>query len=331
MDSAIKAKNMAVMKFLLWGIGLILLLVTLCIWRGMRPSVFAQYFTNGISLGSLYALIAIGYTMVYGILSLINFAHGDIFMMACYFGFYGIALFRMPWYLSFVFTVAATALLGILIEKIAYKPLRNAPKNSVLISAIAVSWLLENFATYSFSGKPKSFPEIPGAMTVYNIYGVSIQKITFIIPVVAIIFMSLLLYLVDKTKLGMAMRAVSRDHEISGVMGISVNRIISFTFVIGSALAGVGAFLWGIKYTSVMPLMGVMPGLKCFIAAVIGGIGNIKGALLGGFLLGMIEILVVGFFPELSGYKDAFAFIMLILILFIKPAGLLGKPTTEKV
>lgn len=297
---------------------------------GTLESMF-QYLANGISLGSLYALIAIGYTMVYGILRLINFAHGDIFMMAAYFAFFGIAVFHIPWQLAFILVIIATAGLGMLIERVAYRPLRDAPKNSVLISAIGASFLLENLATYLFTGKPKAFPEIPLLSDIIVIKGVSIQGITFFIPVVTLIFLIVLLYIINHTKQGMAMRAVSKDYETASVMGIDVNRVITFTFAIGSGLAAVGAVMWGVKYPQVQPMMGVMPGLKCFVAAVVGGIGNVPGAVLGGFILGLGEILLVAALPALTGYRDAFAFILLIIILIFRPTGILGEKTTEKV
>ena len=292
---------------------------------------FAQHMVNGISLGSLYALIAIGYTMVYGILLMINFAHGDIVMMACYFAFFGITVFHIPWYITFVGVIVATALLGVLIERAAYRPLREAPKNSVLISAIGASFLLENLANYLFSGRPLRFPEIPLLTQNIAVGGVQIQSICLVIPVMTLLSLVLLLHIVNHTKTGMAMRAVSKDYEIARVMGINIDRVISTTFIIGSALAAIGAFMWGVRYPGITPMLGVMPGLKCFIAAVIGGIGNIKGAVIGGFILGLGEVLIVAFFPQLSGYRDAFAFIVLIIILFYKPTGLLGEKTTEKV
>ncbi len=290
-----------------------------------------QYFANGVSLGSLYALIAIGYTMVYGILRMINFAHGDIFMMAAYFAFFGIAVFHIPWPIAFIGVIVATSLLGMLIERTAYRPLRDAPKNSVLISAIGVSFLLENLSTYLFTGKPKAFPEIPGLSRILVIKGVSIQLITFFIPVVTIIFLVVLIYIINKTKLGMSMRAVSKDYETAMVMGMDVDKVIGKTFAIGSGLAAVGAVMWGVRYPQVQPMMGVMPGLKCFIAAVFGGIGNVPGAVIGGFILGFGEILLVAALPAFTGYRDAFAFILLILVLIFRPTGILGEKTTEKV
>lgn len=297
----------------------------------MTFEIFMQHLVNGISLGSLYALIAIGYTMVYGILKLINFAHGDIFMMAAYFAFFGVATFGLPWYFAFIIAIAATGLLGVTIEFAAYRPLRSAPSISILISAIGVSFLLENLAVVLFGGRPKAFPTPKIFTNVINIGGVSIQNLSFIIPVVTIVFLFALLYLVNKTKVGMAMRAVSKDVDTAKLMGINVNRTISFTFCIGSMLAAVGAVLWSLKYPQIVALMGMIPGLKCFIAAVIGGIGDIKGAVIGGFILGIGEIMLVAFLPGLTGYRDAFAFVLLIVILVFKPTGIMGKNLTEKV
>lgn len=297
----------------------------------MTLELFLQNLANAIAVGSLYALIAVGYTMVYGILRLINFAHGDIFMMAAYFTFFGIADFHLPWYFACIFVIVLTAGLGMLIERVAYRPLRDAPKDSILVSAIGVSFLLENLANYLFTGKPKAFPDFIGLMSTVTLGSVTIQKVALVVPVVLIICMAALLFVINKTKLGMAMRAVSKDYEIARVMGININLVIAATFGIGSSLAAVGVILWGMKYPQVSPLMGVMPGLKCFVAAVIGGIGNIKGAVLGGFILGLIEVMLVAFLQPLTGYRDAFAFILLILVLLVKPTGLIGEKTTEKV
>lgn len=297
----------------------------------MTFSIFMQHLTNGISLGSLYALIAIGYTMVYGILRLINFAHGDIFMMAAYFAFFGVATFGLPWYFAFIIAIVITGVLGMTIEFTAYKPLRNAPKISVLISAIGVSFLLENLAVVLFGGRPKAFPTPEIFTNVVTIGGVSIQNLTFIIPVVTLVILVGLLYLVNNTNIGMAMRASAKDVETAKLMGINVNRVISVTFAIGSMLAAVGAMMWSMKYPQIVALMGMIPGLKCFIAAVIGGIGDIKGAVIGGFILGIGEIMIVAFLPSLTGYRDAFAFILLIVILLFKPTGIMGKNLAEKV
>lgn len=297
----------------------------------MTLGMFMQNLANSISLGSLYALIAIGYTMVYGILRLINFAHGDIFMMATYFAFFSIISFNIPWYISFVIAIVLTGILGVAVEAAAYRPLRDAPSISMLISSIGASYLLENLAVLLFSGKPKSFPT-PNVLTrMITVSGVTIQILSFIIPIVTFIILLLLLYLINNTKIGMAMRAVSKDHETAGLMSIDVNKIISITFGIGSMLAAIGGIMWGLKFPQINPTMGVIPGLKCFIAAVIGGIGNVNGAVIGGFTLGITEIMLVAFLPDLTGYRDAFAFIMLIVILLVKPTGIMGEKIAEKV
>ncbi|MGL4987591.1 MAG: branched-chain amino acid ABC transporter permease [Treponemataceae bacterium] len=290
-----------------------------------------QNIINGLSLGSFYALIAIGYTMVYGIIRLINFAHGDTFMLAAYTAFFSVSVFRLPWMIAIFVVITFTVLISILIERIAYRPLRDAPKSSIMISAIGVSFLLENLATYFFSGKPKAFPDIPLLSTPIKVGSVSFQSISVVTPIITIVLLLILLFIINKTKIGMAMRAVSKDHETARLMGIKINFVITTTFALGAALAAVGAILWGVKYPQIQPLMGVVPGLKCFIAAVVGGIGNITGAVLSGFILGLGEILIIAFFPSLTGYRDAFAFVLLILVLIFKPTGLLGEKITEKV
>lgn len=294
-------------------------------------ATFLQHLTNALSVGSLYALIAIGYTMVYGVLRLINFAHGEIFMMGMYFAFFGISLFMMPWYVTFLLTVALTGLLGVGAERLAYRPLRSAPRISVLISAIGVSYFLQNLATVLFGGRPMTFPQIPLFTSVMQLGTVRLQRLALLVPVIAGGLMVLLMFLIKKTKTGMAMRAVARDYDAASLMGIDLNKTIAMTFFIGSALAGVGAIMWGMKYPQISPTVGAMPGIKCFIAAVLGGIGNTAGAVLGGLLLGAVEILLVAAWPQLSGYRDAFAFVLLIAVLLFKPTGLLGEKATEKV
>ncbi|MEG0752221.1 MAG: branched-chain amino acid ABC transporter permease [Angelakisella sp.] len=297
----------------------------------MDINVFLQQLANALTLGSLYALVAIGYTMVYGILRLINFAHGDIFMMAMYFAFFGITVFHIPWYLTMLLVPICTALLGMVIERAAYKPLRQAPRISLLISSIGVSYLLENLATVLFTGIPRQFPSLPFFQDVITLGGIRIQRLALAVPLITAVLVVGLLFLVDKTKTGMAMRAVSKDFETARLMGININRTISVTFGIGSLLAAVGAIMWGFKFPKIEPYVGMMPGLKCFIAAVIGGIGSIKGAVAGALILGLMEIMIIFFAPDLSGYKDAFAFIALIIILLVKPTGLFGEKTTDKV
>ncbi len=297
----------------------------------MSLDMLLQHMANGISLGSLYALIAIGYTMVYGILRLINFAHGDIFMMATYFAFYSVATFNLPWYLSFAIAILLTTALGVLVENLAYKPLRDAPRISILISAIGASFLIQNLAIIIFGGRPKAFPVSELFTKVIKVGNISIQRLFFIIPITTIVLLFMLLYIINHTKTGMAMRAVSKDHETTRLMGINIDRTITVTFGIGSALAAIGGMMWGLKFPQIQPLMGVVPGLKCFIAAVIGGIGNISGAVIGGFILGVGEIMLVALLPNLTGYRDAFAFILLILILLFKPTGIMGEKISEKV
>lgn len=293
----------------------------------MSASTFAQHLLTGISLGGSYALIAIGYTMVYGILRLINFAHGDIFMISGYFMIFAMASF--PWYISLPLVLAGTVLLGVVIEKVAYKPLRSAPRMSIMISAIGVSYLLQNLATYLFTAIPKAYPEIPFLKIIFQFGDISASLVTLITPVLTVILVILLMQLINHTKLGMAMRAVSKDTEASRLMGIKVNNTISMTFVIGSLLAGIGAVLYFTDRMTVYPYSGSLPGLKCFVAAVLGGIGSIPGAVIGGFIIGICETFLVAF--GYSTFSDAFTFLLLIIILLVRPTGLFGEAATDKV
>jgi branched-chain amino acid transport system permease protein len=297
----------------------------------MNFDSFLQYLTNALSLGSLYALIAIGYTMVYGILRLINFAHGDVFMLGGYIAFYCVSLFFMPWWVGFIVALGFTGVFGIGLERVAYRPLRQSPKISIMISAIGASFLMENLATVIFGGRPKGFPVPDMFNHVVHLGSVSVVNISLYIPAITAVLLVALLIIVHKTTTGMAMRAVSTDMAAARLMGIDVNRVISFTFGTGSVLAAIGGVMWSFKYPQLNPTMGMIPGLKCFIAAVIGGIGNISGAVLGGLLLGFIEIMIIAFLPTLTGYRDAFAFVLLIIVLLVKPSGLLGKNQIEKV
>jgi branched-chain amino acid transport system permease protein len=297
----------------------------------MDLTTFFQSCATSISIGSAYALIAIGYTMVYGILRLINFAHGDIFMMAGYFTIFAMSNYMLPWYIAIPLVIVLTALMGVVIERLAYKPLRTAPRMSIMISAIGVSFFLENLATYLFTGLPKAFPAI-GFLQIPLVWGsVNLQSVTIITPIVTIILVVALILLVNHTKIGMAMRAASKDFEAAQLMGIKINQVISFTFAIGSALAAVGAILYFSPRPMVYPYSGMMPGLKCFVAAVLGGIGSIPGACIGGFIIGTVETFLVALFPALSGYSDAFTFVLLILMLLVRPTGLLGEKMTDKV
>ncbi len=293
----------------------------------MSLSTFLQHCLTGISLGGAYALIAIGYTMVYGILRLINFAHGDIFMMAGYFMIFSMA--SLPWQVSIPFVILVTVVLGVGIERVAYKPLREAPRMSIMISAIGVSYLLQNLATYLFTALPKGYPEIPFLKHVFRIGDLSSSLVTFITPVLSIVLVVLLMLLINHTKVGMAMRAVSKDFETAKLMGIRINNVISVTFVIGSTLAAVGSILYFTDRMSVTPFSGTLPGLKCFVAAVLGGIGSIPGAVVGGFLIGISETMLVAF--GYSTFSDAFTFLLLIIMLLFKPTGLFGEKSTDKV
>ena len=297
----------------------------------MTIDILLQHITNALSLGSLYALIAIGYTMVYGILRLINFAHGDIFMLGGYAAFYLITLLFMPWWVGFIVAFGITGILGIGLERVAYKPLRTSPKISIMISAIGASFFIESLATVIFGGRPKGFPVPEIFNKVVHLGAVSVVNVSLLIPVLTAALLVVLLVIINKTKTGMAMRAVSKDIAAARLMGIDVNRIVSFTFGTGSVLAAIGGVMWAMKYPQLNPTMGMIPGLKCFIAAVVGGIGNISGAVLGGLLMGFLEIMIIAFLPTLTGYRDAFAFVLLIIVLMVKPSGLLGRNQIEKV
>jgi len=292
-------------------------------------TIFFQQLINGISLGSLYGLVAIGYTMVYGILRLINFAHGDLLMFAAYVGIYSVSLFAFPWYVSFPLAIVATGLVGILLDRTAYKPLRTAPRISLLISAIGASFLLENLALVIIGGVPRAFPRPELFDKVIVFMGLHIQVLTLYTPAVTILLLLGLLYIVHRTKVGKAMRAASKDFETTRLMGINLDRVIAVTFLLGSMLAAAGGLLWAMKYPQVNPFMGIVPGIKAFVAAVLGGIGNILGAVIGGFLLGLAEILIVALVPQLAQYRDAFAFIILILVLLFRPTGIMGETITD--
>ncbi len=366
----------------------------------MPPEVFLQQMLNALMLGSLYGLVAIGYTMVYGILRLINFAHGDIFMLGAYFVFFlgmpivlpnhqllsifllltALALcmwllakrksqkqlkfspgikpsssiklwlslavvlaagalasvvldtsIMVPWALAVLLAIAMAAVCGVVVEKAAYKPLRNAPRISALISAIAVSFFIENLALVCFSGVPKPVYQPEWLVTPLIFGTIRILPISILVPCVSLSLAGILLWIVYRTKPGLAMRSISKDIETTRLMGVKVNRIIALTFALGSALAAASGIMWALRYPQIHPFMGVFPGFKAFIAAVFGGIGSIQGAIVGGLFLGFVEIMTVAFFPTLSGYRDAFAFVLLIVILLIKPTGLMGEKIEDKI
>lgn len=288
-----------------------------------------QQIINGLSLGAIYALIALGYTMVYGIIKLINFAHGDIMMVGAYVGFFSITMFSSNIVVAMLFAMIACAILGVVIEKVAYKPLRRSTRIAALITAIGVSLFLEYTTIFFLSPQQRIFPEIAFLSKQIAIAGLSISNKDVFIFVSAIILMIVLQYIIKRTKTGKAMRAVSLDRDAAVLMGISVDRTISTTFAIGSALAAAAGVMVGVYYNTINPLMGIIPGLKAFVAAVLGGIGIIPGAMVGGFVIGILETLVSGYGNSL--YRDAVAFGVLILILLIKPTGIFGKNTGEKV
>ena len=284
----------------------------------------------GISAGGQYALIAIGYTMVYGILRLINFAHGDVFVVAGLMGIYLSA--ALPLYLALPLVLVLTVALGFCIERAAYKPLRASPRMSVMISAIGVSYLLQNTATYVTGGQPMTYPTLPFLGDTVTIAGTSIKWAVVLTPFLVAALVLVLTQLIDHTKVGLAMRAVAKDFETSQLMGVKINNVISMTFVIGSALAAVGSMLYFTTYPAIVPTAGAIPGLKAFVAAVFGGIGSIPGAVIGAFLIGICENFVkILPFEGATTFVDAFTFALLIVVLIFKPTGLFGEKATDKV
>ena len=302
---------------------------------------FVAQMLSGISLGGQYALIAIGYTMVYGILRLINFAHGDVFMCAGLMMVFMCA--SLPVYVSIPLMLVLTVLLGFVIERAAYKPLRSAPRMSVMISAIGVSYLLQNVALYATGGQPQTYPSLPFVSDTVTILGATTHVVTVVTPVLVLVLVLLLQWLINHTKIGMAMRAVSVDFETAQLMGIKINSVISATFIIGTFLAAVGSVLFFTNFPGVVPTSGAMPGLKAFVAAVFGGIGSVPGAVVGAFIIGICESVIKGLDTILMAngaiteqvgfatFSDAFTFVLLIVILVFKPTGLFGEKTTDKV
>ena len=288
---------------------------------------FISVLLSGVAVGGQYALIAIGYTMVYGILRLINFAHGDVFMVAGLMGVYFSTV--MPMYIAIPLVLVLTVLLGFTIERVAYKPLRTAPRMSVMISAIGVSYFLQNTATYITGGQPMVYPEISWLTKTVTIAGTPTKLVVLITPVLVILLVLGLTQLIKRTKVGMAMRAVSRDFETAQLMGIKINSVISVTFIIGSALAAIGSILYFTCYPAVNPTAGALPGLKAFVAAVFGGIGSVPGAVIGAFIIGLCENLIKS--TDYTVFSDAFTFALLIVILVFKPTGLFGEKSTDKV
>ena len=290
--------------------------------------MFMEQLSNGIALGSIYALTAIGYTMVYGIIRLINFAHGDIYMIGAFLSLTALTLFNMPLVPAFLFGMAGAALFGIVIAKFAYSPVFKAPRINLFLSAVGVATFLENFAMLVWGPETQSFPDVI-TNKAYNILGLRITTLQLIILGTTIVLVAILTYVVQYTKLGRAMRCTSQDMDTAKLMGINTNRIVFYTFAIGSSLGAAAGVLVGMYYKAVYPMMGFVPGLKAFIAAVIGGVGSIPGAMIGGLIMGISESLGAAYIS--SGYRDAIAFIILIIILLVKPDGLFGKSIKEKI
>lgn len=287
-----------------------------------------QQLINGLSLGSIYALLALGYTMVYGVIKLINFAHGDIYMLGAFWGYYVLRYWHVNFWVALLSAMVVSALAGVLIEFLAYRPLRHSPRITALITAIGVSYLLENGMSYLYGASPRNFPQVIKQEN-YHIAGLTVSNIQLLILVVAIVLMVALQLIIKKTKMGKAMRAVAVDPDAAQLMGINPNHVISFTFALGSALAGAAGVLIGLYYNTIDPLMGMTPGIKAFVAAVVGGIGSVPGASVGGFLIGILETATQA--VGLSAYKDAAVYVVLIVILLVLPSGIFGKRTKEKV
>ena len=285
------------------------------------------YLLAGVSVGGQYALIAVGYTLVYGILRLINFAHGDIFTAAGFFMVYLVA--SVPFPLAVPLVIILTVVLGFVVERVAYKPLRSAPRMSIMISAIGVSYLLQNLMWYITGGLAKQYPVLPGLSQTIQIGSATTKLVTIVTPILTIALVVALVMLINHTKIGMAMRAVSVDFETSQLMGIKINNVISVTFIIGSAMAAIGSLLYFTNYTAVTPTVGAMPGLKAFVAAVFGGIGSIPGAMIGALIIGICENLIKA--AGWTAFSDAFTFALLIVVLLFRPTGLFGEKTTDKV
>ncbi|WDF82833.1 branched-chain amino acid ABC transporter permease [Lacticaseibacillus pabuli] len=287
-----------------------------------------QQLINGLSLGSIYALLALGYTMVYGVIKLINFAHGDIYMLGAFWGYYVLKYWHVNFWVALLSAMIISAAAGVVIEFLAYRPLRHSPRITALITAIGVSYLLENGMSYLYGASARNFPQAI-AQHNYHVAGLTISNIQVLILVVSIVLMIGLQLIIRRTKMGKAMRAVAVDPDAAQLMGINPNHVISFTFALGSALAGAAGVLIGLYYNTIDPLMGMTPGIKAFVAAVVGGIGSIPGAAVGGFLIGILETITQA--VGLSAYKDAAVYVVLIVILLVLPSGIFGRHSKEKV
>jgi branched-chain amino acid transport system permease protein len=295
----------------------------------MDFELFTQFLVNGIALGSLYALIAIGYTIIYGVVQLINAAHGEFFMVAAFLTMWGVMQYNSPWYTSFFVAAVIVVLLGLLVDRVAYRPLRKQ-KTSSFIGAISVSFLLQNLFVVLFTARAKPFPH-PKILDEVLHYGtVVVPVVNIAIVIVSVILFLMLYFLVVHTNIGRAMRSISKDPEVSQLMGVNPDKIIAFAFILSTSFAAIGAFMYCSKFPYVDPFTGVIPGLKAFIGAVIGGIGSIPGAMVGGFLLGMGEIMIVAAFPELTAWRDIMAYALLILFLLFRPGGIFNVRVREE-
>lgn len=295
----------------------------------MTTDLFLQFLVNGIALGALYALIAIGYTIIYGVVQLINAAHGEFFMVAAFLTMWGVLQYQLPWYVSFPISMLIVIGLGLLVDRLAYRPLREQ-KTSSFIGAVSVSFLLQNLFVVLFTSRAKPFPH-PKILDEVLIFGnVALPVVNIFILGVSVVLFLLLFFLVTYTDIGRAMRAISKDMEVSQLMGVNPNKIIAFAFILSTFFASVGAFMYCSKFPYVDPFTGVIPGLKAFIGAVIGGIGSIPGAMVGGFLLGMFEIMIVAAFPQLTAFRDVFAYVVLILFLLFRPGGIFNVRVREE-
>ncbi len=295
------------------------------------PTYVAQQIINGVNLGSMYALIAIGLTMVYGLLRLINFAHGDLLMLGAYLGLLLVSAAFTPLILTLFIPMLAIGFVGILVERLAYRPLRGAPEVTMLITSLAVSSIIENSMVMTVTAQPRAFNLPAGVNQLHTVAGVSFSTLDALTVGLSVALMAALTLYVRNTRTGIAMRAAAENLRAARLMGIDINRVVMVAFFLGSMLAAAAGWLWAAKYSTVEPFMGFLPGLKAFVAAVIGGIGVIPGAVLGGYLLGFAEIFFVGFLPPAySGYRDAFVFALLLLILLIRPNGILGASTEER-
>lgn len=304
-------------------------------WLFLGPSLFVQTMLSALTMGSQYALIAIGYSMVYGIVRLINFAHGEIFMFGAFVAYYLLLAFAMPWWVAMIIAMVVTGALGVLIQHIVYRPLWRAPRGSLLIAAIAVSLVLQSAGNVFFGAQPQAF-QVQSGLTTYHQWSVLgepvyYQNLLLAVPIITAVLVALLTLFVTRSRLGIAMRAAAQDPEMARMLGIPVDRVIALAFFVGSALAAAGGVLYSMQYVQIHPLMGLMPGIKAFTAAVLGGIGSIPGAVIGGLLLGVIETFVVAFFPELTSFQQVFAVLVLLVILLFRPTGVIGEDLAEKV